>query len=124
MNLEQTISKTALDIVKGHQNVETSGEYRSFCEGFPTLLRTAGLAQTVAFLKAKGGSTHGEMAANLETHFRELGILSKDKKSGLFELLTTPSTCSTSQYRFYSQIAARIAHWHKRLAQALLEKKK
>jgi CRISPR type III-B/RAMP module-associated protein Cmr5 len=122
--LEHTISSTALAIVKSQKakGKKTESDYRSFCESFPTLLRTAGLAQTVAFLRAKKGDTHGEMADNLEQHFRALNILPPDKAQGLLELLTGRQTISGAQYRFYSQIAARVAQWHKRLAQALLEK--
>ena len=47
MTLEHKISKTALDLVKKRLGAEAS-EYRSFCEGFPTMLRTSGLAQTLA----------------------------------------------------------------------------
>jgi CRISPR/Cas system CMR-associated protein Cmr5 small subunit len=110
MDLERQISGLALELVKTKQ-ASGGSEYRSFCEGFPTLLRSAGLAQTLAFLKAKGGCPHGDVYSHLEKHFE-----------GLLATVTDPRTL-TPQYRLYSQLALRMAFWHKRLAQALLEKR-
>jgi CRISPR type III-B/RAMP module-associated protein Cmr5 len=117
MDIERQISHLALTLVK----TTPTGEYRSFCESFPTLLRTAGLAQTVAFLRAKGGSPHGDLYGHLNSHFEKLNLLSTGQT--LLDLVIDPKT-GTSQYRFYSQVALRVAYWHKRLAQALLEKSK
>ena len=117
MDIERQISNLALQLVKQRP----TAEYRTFCEGFPTLLRTAGLAQTVAFLRAKGGSPHGDLYAHLNEHFAKLNLLAD--KQGLLDLVVDSRT-ETSQYRLYSQIALRVAYWHKRLAQALVEKSK
>jgi CRISPR type III-B/RAMP module-associated protein Cmr5 len=117
MDIERQISHLALTLVRK----SSSGDYRSFCEGFPNLLRTAGLAQTVAFLKAKGGSPHGDLYGHLNAHFEKLNLLSAGQN--LLELVVDPRT-EISQYRFYSQVALRVAYWHKRLAQALIEKNK
>jgi CRISPR/Cas system CMR-associated protein Cmr5 small subunit len=118
MNLEQQISKLALDLVK-RKHGSAGGEYRSFCEGFPALLRTAGLAQTLAFLSAKGGSPHGDLSADLQSHFEGLQLVPPGRS--LLEVVIDPRT-ETAQYRFFSQVALRVAFWHKRLCQALLEK--
>ncbi len=117
MNLERKISEKALHLVKGQ-----SAEYRSHMEGLPALLRSAGLAQTVAFLKAKGG-VQGEIHDHIQAHFRDLNFLGKEAPT-LIELVTNARTSTTAQYRLHSQIALRVAFWHKRLAQALIEKKK
>jgi CRISPR type III-B/RAMP module-associated protein Cmr5 len=119
MDLERQISTLALALVKDKRGPK-AGEYRSFCEGFPTLLRTAGLAQTLAFLRAKGGSPCGDVYEHLCAHFEGLELTSAD--GGLLETVIDTQRTQTSQYRFYSQVALRVAYWHKRLAQALLEK--
>ena len=119
MDLERQISGLALELVRTKQ-ASGGSEYRSFCEGFPTLLRSAGLAQTLAFLKAKGGCPHGDVYSHLEKHFEGLRLLSAGQT--LLAVVTDPRTL-TPQYRLYSQLALRMAFWHKRLAQALLEKR-
>jgi CRISPR/Cas system CMR-associated protein Cmr5 small subunit len=120
MDLERQISGLALELVKAKKGARES-EYRSFCEGFPTLLRSAGLAQTLAYLKAKGGYPHGDLYSDLERHFEGLRFVPSGQS--LLAVATDPQTL-TRQYRLYSQLALRVAFWHKRLAQALLEKKK
>ena len=122
MNIEKEISALALELVKGQAKSANAGEYRTFCEGFPSLLRSAGLAQTAAFLKAKGGHPHGAVYDHLERQFQRIGLLGE--KEGLLETLVEPKKTSMPQYRLYSQLAMRVAQWHKRLAQALVEKKK
>lgn len=121
MDMEREISGRAMTLVEA-QKARGGGEYRSFCEGFPALLRRAGLAQTVAFLKGKGGSPHGDVYDHLEAQFRGLQMLG-DQES-LMATVATPDKCGAAQYRLYSQIAMRVAQWHKRMAQALLEKRK
>ena len=53
---------------------------------------------------------HATLAKHLEKQFEKLGLTSE-----------LPKLVST-EYRLYSQIALRIAFWHKRMVQALLEK--
>jgi CRISPR/Cas system CMR-associated protein Cmr5 small subunit len=116
MDLERQISQKAIELVKA-QSTSHAAEYRSFCERLPTLLRTAGLAQTLAFLRAKGGRTHGDVYQHMQEQFVNLDLPAGD---GLLDMVVSPAT-GTPQYRFYSQVALRIAFWHKRLAQALLK---
>lgn len=120
--MERKISNLAIRLVK-EQSEDKKGEYRAFCEGFPNLLRMAGLAQCVTFLRAKGGHPHGTLYGHLEQQFQELGLLAADHKSGLLELVTSANK-GPAEYRLYSQIANRAAHWHKRLSQALIQKDK
>ena len=87
--------------------------------------RSAGLAQTVAFLRAKGkgeGSKANEYSAlygDLEKQFRNVGFLENEALSER----AADAKLSQSDYRLLSEIAMKAALWHKRLAQALLRKK-
>ena len=122
MNIDKEISALALELVKAQAKGPKASEYRSFCESFPALLRSAGLAQTVAFLKAKGGHPHGAVYEHLERQFQRIGLL--EEKASLLETLIEPKKTPMAQYRLCSQMAIRVAQWHKRLAQAMVEKKK
>ena len=57
MTIERRIAGKAKELVAGQKQPghehENESAYRALCEGFPILLRGAGLAQTVAYLKAK-----------------------------------------------------------------------
>lgn len=121
MTLEHKISQKALELVKS-LGADNASEYRSFCEGFPALLRSAGLAQTVAFLSAKAGHPHGDLYRHIEEQFRGLDVI-KDKNTSLLELVAGSGAAQVQQYRLYSQLALRIAYWHKRLAQSMIAKK-
>ena len=97
---------------------ESKPEYKSFCEGFPTLLRSAGLLQTLLFLEAKKAHPHGTLLKQLKSHFAELGLAQPNA-----DLATTVAGLGTAEYMTWTRMADKIAYWHKRFAQALLTEK-
>lgn len=125
MSLENKIATTAQRLVSEEQ--ETSADhsaetrYRSLCEGFPIMLRTFGLAQTLAYLRPNDTqrqdkrNEHKRLYDDLKLQFSELGLINNGQ-----ELSSIVTSLDLRNYRFYSQLALRIAFWHKRLAQALL----
>jgi CRISPR/Cas system CMR-associated protein Cmr5 small subunit len=94
-------------------------EYRAFCEGFPALLRTAGLLQSLVFLKAKGKHPHGTVLADFTAVFRQLGLLRDEE-----DIVAHVARLSTGDYLTWTRIADRSAAWHKRFAQALVTRTK
>jgi CRISPR type III-B/RAMP module-associated protein Cmr5 len=104
---------------------EKETAYRALCESFPALLRSAGLVQAVAYLEAKGKGKDNEYSALLDhfqQHFRGLKLLDAEKQEELPAKITSENL-SMPQYRYYSAIAFKVGHWHKRLAQALLRQR-
>jgi len=70
MTIERRIAGKARELVSGQEeknDAEHKSEtsYRSLCESLPILLRTAGLAQTAVFLKAKSAE-HKTLYAHLD----------------------------------------------------------
>jgi|GEM_PF-2538210 len=125
MSYDRRIAGKAKDLVHLERKAEfTQGEseYRALCENIPVLLRTAGLLQTAVFLEAKGGHPHGTFSAHLNEQLRGLEYLGE--KETIAVLAASPTQVSTAHYRLLTQIAARIAYWHKRMAQAYLRTKK
>jgi CRISPR type III-B/RAMP module-associated protein Cmr5 len=119
--LEQKIAVKALELVGGLResgdapsSAET--EYRSQVEGLPAMLRSCGLARTLAFLKARGDAQK-RIASHLEDQFRHSGIIGAE--SDLQKQLTR---CSLGEYRVYARLALLVAIWHKRIAQAQLRR--
>jgi len=117
MTLERKIAGRARNLVS-EVNTKQQPGYRSLCESLPVLLRTAGLAQATAFLKAKS-EDHKKIYEHMETQFRELGLLGE--KDTLIAKTTDP-TVTMPQYRMLLEMAMLVAFWHKRMAQALIEK--
>ena len=124
MSMERQIAGTARDLVtsqkqEGDEKHEKESGYRALCESFPILLRSAGLAQTLSYLRAKKQGEYGELYGHLERQFRDLEFLGKE---ALSEKAADPRL-STADYRLYSEVAMQVALWHKRLAQALLRQR-
>ena len=123
MTIERRIAGKARELVSAQEQKtdakhEDETSYRSLCESLPNLLRTAGLAQTTAFLKAKS-EDHKKVYEHLDMQIRELGLLNAT------ETLLSKSTDSgltTAQYRILLEMTMMVAFWHKRMAQALLRK--
>ena len=91
-------------------------EYRAFCLGFPILLRTAGLLQSLMFLDAKKDHPHGTLLKHLKKQFHTLGLTDNDTA----DLTTKVAGLGTAEYMTWTRMADKIAYWHKRFAQALL----
>ena len=123
MTIERRIAGKARDLVGDQKETGVKHEkecaYRSLCESFPILLLSAGLAQTVAYLRAKSKGEYGALYGHLEEQFRNLGFLGPE---ALSEKAADPRL-SQADYRLYSEMAMHAALWHKRMAQALLRKK-
>ena len=123
MSLERKIAGKARDLVEAQIEKDPKHEketsYRSLCESLPILLRTADLAQTATFLKAKKDE-HDLVYGHLEGQLKELGLL--DGKETLINKATDPKL-ETPQYRLLFEMTMTVAYWHKRMAQALLRKK-
>ena len=112
MTIERRIAGKARELVSSQE-----GGYRSLCESLPILLRSAGLAQTAAFLKAKSAD-HKKIYEHLEMQLKDLGLLGGQT---LIAKSTDP-TLTTPQYRMLLEMTMLVAFWHKRMAQALIEK--
>jgi len=132
-SIERTIAGKAKELVEQRKEEterhENESEYRALCESFPILLRSAGLAQSVAFLRAKGAenrkakekNSYAHLYDHLQQQFRNLQFLSGAE--ALSERAASPQLAA-SEYRLYTEIAMRIALWHKRMAQAMLRQRK
>lgn len=118
--LECQIAAKASTLIQGQAGKNKETEYRSLCEEMPAMLRSAGLAQSLAFLRSKK-EPHSTIYNHLEQHFRELKFL--DTNQELLAHVLDPEKLSTVGYRTYTRLAHRIVYWHRRLAQALLKRR-
>lgn len=92
-------------------------EYRSFAREFPTLVHTCGLAQAVAFARAKGGQQ--EVYANdLATVLTAAGHANSADAAGLATLTRSEPVMV---YVRLSRDALAAAVWLKRYVEALAE---
>ena len=123
MTMERRIAGKARALVSQRKDTDAEHKketaYRALCESFPMLLRSAGLAQAVAFLKAKKQPEYVALYDDVQQQFEGLQVAGS---GNLAEAVTGPQL-SLADYRLYSEIAMQIALWHKRLAQATLRQK-
>ena len=111
---DSKIATLAATLVQQQLGEKHEKAYRSLCESFPFMIYHSGLQKTIAFLKHKA-KTAGEYKAldgHLEKQFDMLGFPSMK------------SNMTSRQLRINTTFAARIALWHKRIAQAVIEKEK
>lgn len=90
--------------------------YGSLCHDFPILLRDAGLAQTVAFYRAKASSNGGQAFTLVLTHVAT--ILGVESPSAV------ESRIANASMRQYREDSARVWDawvYFKRLASSILE---
>jgi len=94
-----------------------SAEYRSFAREFPTLVHTCGLAQAVAFARAKGGQQEA-YANDLATVLTAAGYADSADAAGLAQLTREKPVMV---YVRLSRDALAAAVWLKRYVEALAE---
>jgi CRISPR-associated protein Cmr5 len=98
------------------ENEPIRKNYGAIANNAPTLVRSAGLLQALAFYEAKGEEHHVRLLQNLETELRELGILPADAT-----LRTFVMNCDLVTYMRLTQEVLALCQWHKRFAQSVLK---
>ena len=114
-NTVQTRNQIRAKIAYGFVSLpETKAEknYPKLAKKFPALAHNCGLAQAIAFVRAKEGNT-GTMYLN------HLSSVMDGPKNDLDE---RSREASLSEYQLLSQEAIEAATWLKRYAEALLDK--
>ncbi len=98
------------------QKEDSGKKYGSLVLSAPTLIRTAGLLQAVAFYKAKNDPHHRKFLENLQTELFELKVLQKG--TDLHEHLMK---CDLTEYMRLTHEVLGLCQWHKRFAQSVLK---
>jgi CRISPR-associated protein Cmr5 len=77
---DQKRSKLVFDHISKHENVLWKKRYGAWAHTLPVLIRSAGLAQAVAFLDVKAKSEGPkQLRDDLQSVLRGLGVLAQDK---------------------------------------------
>jgi CRISPR-associated protein Cmr5 len=88
------------------------GRYGSMAHKLPILIRTAGLAQALAFVNARGKPEHKRLLNDL-AH-----TLKQQNRENLAE---TAMNAALSEYIYLTQQALAALLWYKRFAQSVLD---
>lgn len=113
---DQIRAAMVFEHVRPLENKVIRKDYGSVANNAPTLIRTAGLLQALAFYEAKGKEHHVLLLQNLETELRELGILPGDAALRSFVM-----NCDLVAYMRLTQEVLALCQWHKRFAQSVLK---
>lgn len=105
----------------------TNSEYKAYCKRIPMMIKTSGLANTIAFVKAK--STGGSSGAkSYDLLYRQLTIwLANSERSYLIqdfgeqeELIERIVKLESQAYRAVTVEVLSVFQWLRRLADGLL----
>jgi CRISPR-associated protein Cmr5 len=95
----------------GSQNETYRNKYGSMAHKLPVLIRTAGLAQALTFVQARGESPHQELL----THLAEV----MNMQDGA-HLAAQSRRAELREYMYLTQQALAALLWYKRFAQSVL----
>ncbi len=107
--ISQSMAQTAYERMAARR---PNQEFRSFARSFPSLIHACGLAQAVAFAKAKGRKEYVEDLTQ---------VLQSGGYSGINDLDQTARTAPMTTYVRLSRHALQAAGWIKRYVEAMEE---
>lgn len=125
-NKLKTVDQKRAAIVFKHvkdveRDTEVAKKYGSLALSAPTLIRTAGLVQALAFYEAKGKDHHLKLLDHWTQELKNLGILPKGKEN-LREYAASDS-CGLVEYMRLTREVLALSQWHRRFAQSVLKAK-
>ncbi|MFH0988536.1 MAG: type III-B CRISPR module-associated protein Cmr5 [bacterium] len=89
-------------------------QYGSMAHTLPVLIRSAGLAQALAFVEARGKQPHKDLLDHLAK------VIMGETSDGTI-LCYQSRTAGLSEYRFLTSKAMSALVWYKRFAQSVLD---
>ncbi len=97
-------------------NEALSQDYGTLALTAPTLIRTSGLVQTLAFYKAKGKEHHEQFINHLNQELKSINMLPEN--ADLFDFVIN---CNLVEYMRLTYETLALCQWHKRFAQSVLK---
>lgn len=89
-------------------------QYGSMAHKLPVLIRTAGLAQALAFVEARGKDPHRDLLRHLEMTIYEANATPN-------RLIARSREAQLTEYRQLTHNTLKALVWYKRFAQSVLE---
>lgn len=99
--------------IQGKYEKKERNEYGSMSHKLPILIRSAGLAQALAFVASRGSDSQQELLEGLAKV-----VINQDASAD--DLLTRSRTSPLNQYMQLSQSVMAALLWYKRFAQSVL----
>ncbi len=115
-DLERQRAEVAWQNIKDIKNEKYEGKYRSLVIQMPTFIQVNGLAQTLAFLKAKDQDHHRKAHEVLSNWFQKR--FPDNFSTG--DLLHQIINMNSQEYRWATREAIAFLQWLKRFAEAEL----
>ena len=111
--------KEAIDTREGRKKKE----YRSYTRKIPTMILTNGLAQTLAFVKAKSenGNAYDVLYKQMTEYLKSSTTARIQMPSNENDLIKWIVSCNSTEYRYITQELLAFLNWLKRLAEGMIE---
>lgn len=120
MRLEGQFASKIYDQVFAYKNVETNDKlqkrYGSMAYRLPILVRSAGLAQALAFVESKSKGDVKHPYTHLLNHLAEVVIGNNDGKA----LAGQSRNANVQEYMYLTQRTMLALKWYKRFAETML----
>jgi len=93
-----------------------SKDYGALALSAPTLIRTSGLVQTLAFYQAKGKPHHVKFINHLNQELKTINLLHEN--ADIFNFVIN---CDLTAYMRLTYETLALCQWHKRFSQSVLK---
>lgn len=113
--LEQEFAAEIYKQVSEYVNKENKGEYGSMAFTLPVLVRTAGLAQALAFVESRKKDTYNQLLDHLA---KVVMVDAADKTKDRF--VEKSRSADSEEYMYITRRTLLALKWYKRFAQSVL----
>ena len=123
MNLtrEQKRGQKAYEHAESVKESPEKADYGRYAHKLPIMIRTAGLAQALAFTEAKGKVGALRLLDDLGEQLRDQGMLPKDIKNAREALIKQSKSAELSSYWMITREIQACLVWYKRFAVSVLK---
>jgi CRISPR type III-B/RAMP module-associated protein Cmr5 len=116
----QRYANVVFDHVQGIANQDNAGKYKTLCKKAGSLVRNAGLMQTLAFMLAKGMKDSEKHHHTLLEHLREEMIALHCIPTNTPDLHAFVRQSQLPVYMVLTRQVLLLLNWHKRQADTLI----
>lgn len=113
--LEQELAEKVYRKVVAHKDKTDAKQYGSMAHKLPILIRTAGLAEALAFVESRGKDPHKALLEDLAKVVLDL------EKEAAPTLTRTSRTAEMQDYVYLTRRSMLALKWFKRFAQSVLD---
>lgn len=130
ISIDRKRAKFAYDCAKNGSRITKNKEYKAYVKKIPMLIKTNGIAATLAFIKSKSESDESKAGYAYKLIYQQITDWLKEQPIGIIpeelrerELEYAILNLNSNNYRAVTNEALAFLNWLKRFADGLIEDK-